>query len=72
MTQEIGLVDSERGKIDFEEFPIGKLLFMFPYHVRTAPSRGVALDTTRKCRNVTHMFTTRSCILSLFLSLLFI
>jgi len=60
MTQEIGLVDSQRGKIDFEEFPIGKLLFMFPYHVRTALSRGVALDTTRNCKNVTQMLTARS------------
>jgi len=33
MTQEIGIVDSQRGKISYEEFPVGKLLFMLPYHV---------------------------------------
>jgi len=36
MTQEIGLVDSQRGKINFDEFPLGKLLFMYPYHVSFA------------------------------------
>ena len=33
MTQEIGIVDSQRGKLNYDEFPVGKLLFMFPYHV---------------------------------------
>ena len=36
MTQEIGIVDSLRGKINYDEFPIGKQLFMFPYHVRVS------------------------------------
>jgi len=33
MTQEIGVVDSTNGKLKNDEFPIGTILFMFPYHV---------------------------------------
>jgi len=35
MTQEVGQVDSERGKINYDQFPIGTLLYMYPYHVCT-------------------------------------
>jgi len=37
MTQEIGVVDSTNGKLKYDEFPIGKILFMFPYHVSLPP-----------------------------------
>lgn len=35
MTQEVGQVDSERGKINYQEFPIGTILYMYPYRVCT-------------------------------------
>jgi len=36
MTQEIGQVDSLNGKINYDQFPIGTILFMFPYNVRAS------------------------------------
>lgn len=32
MHQEIGTIESFSGQIDFEKFPIGKMLFILPYH----------------------------------------
>lgn len=32
MTQEVGFVQPSRGKLNFDEYPIGKLLFLIPYH----------------------------------------
>jgi len=33
MTQEVGFVEPRRGKINFDKYPIGKLLLLFPFHV---------------------------------------
>lgn len=32
MTQEVGFLEPVKGEMDFENFPIGKLLFLMPYH----------------------------------------
>ena len=34
MTQEIGMITTVDGKdLDFSKFPIGSLLYLYPYHV---------------------------------------
>jgi D-serine deaminase-like pyridoxal phosphate-dependent protein len=32
MTQEVGFVEPRRGKLNYEKYPIGKLLLLYPYH----------------------------------------
>ncbi|KAK7083660.1 hypothetical protein SK128_013971 [Halocaridina rubra] len=32
MTQEIGYIEPLKGKLDFEKYPVGSLLFIFPWH----------------------------------------
>jgi hypothetical protein len=34
MTQEVGFVEPRRGKLNFDAYPIGKLLLLIPFHVR--------------------------------------
>ena len=33
MTQELGKVTDVNGKLDLEKYPIGKMLFIYPWHV---------------------------------------
>ena len=33
MTQEVGFIEPRKGKLKYEDYPIGKLLLLIPYHV---------------------------------------
>lgn len=37
MTQEISTVSSAEGKLDYDKYPIGSMLFIYPFHVRVDP-----------------------------------
>jgi hypothetical protein len=33
MTQELGKVEALDGKLDYDKFPIGSILYIYPFHV---------------------------------------
>lgn len=52
MSQEVGKVHPAEGKMDYSKYPLGSMLFIYPFHVSWIPSRLHAVCIPISCKFV--------------------